>query len=85
MTVRDALQSAMYQELQRDKNVFMMGEEIAQYQGAYKVTKGIFDDFGSKRLWDTPITEHGFTGLAVGAGMMGLRPVVEYMTWNFAL
>ena len=85
MTVRDALQSAMFEELSRDPNVYVMGEEVAQYMGAYKVTKGLFDTYGEKRIWDTPITEQGFTGLAIGSAMMGLRPVVEYMTWNFAM
>ena len=62
-----------------------MGEEVAQYLGAYKVTKGLFDEFGSRRVWDTPITEQGFTGLGIGAAMHGLKPVIEFMTWNFAL
>lgn len=85
MSVRDALNSAMCDEVERDPNVFLIGEEIAQYNGAYKVTKGMWDKYGSDRIWDTPITEAGFTGLAVGAGLAGLRPVVEFMTFNFAL
>ena len=85
MTVRDALNHALDQELARDENVFILGEEVAQYNGAYKVTKGLWDKYGDKRLWDTPITEMGFAGIAVGAGMSGLRPVCEFMTINFAL
>lgn len=85
MTVRDALNSAMSDEIERDPNVFLIGEEVAQYNGAYKVSKGMWDRYGSDRIWDTPITESGFTGLAVGAGLAGLRPVVEFMTFNFAL
>ncbi len=85
MTVREALQSAMAEELRRDENVFIMGEEVAEYQGAYKITQGLLDEFGDKRVIDTPITEHGFAGLAVGAAFKGLRPVVEFMTMNFAL
>lgn len=85
ITIREALQTAMVEELRRDERVFILGEEVAQYMGAYKVTKGLHEEYGSKRVWDTPITEQGFTGLAVGAAMHGLRPVVEFMTWNFAL
>lgn len=85
VTVREALQSAMLEELERDASVYIIGEEIAQYAGAYKVTKNLLEQFGSKRIWDTPITEQGFTGLAIGSAMMGLKPVVEFMTWNFAL
>lgn len=85
MTCREALNLAMVEELQRDDKVFLMGEEVGQYQGAYKVSKGLFDRFGPKRVWDTPITEAGFTGLAVGASMYGLKPIVEFMTWNFAM
>jgi pyruvate dehydrogenase E1 component beta subunit len=85
LTVRDAIREAMADELARDSRVFILGEEVAQYQGAYKVTKGLVDKFGPTRIIDTPITESGFTGLAVGASMGGLRPVVEFMTWNFAL
>ncbi len=84
-TVRDALRDAMALELRRDPSVFLMGEEVAQYQGAYKVSQGLLDEFGPRRIIDTPITEHGFTGMAVGAAMSGLRPIVEYMTFNFAM
>ena len=75
----------MSQEIERDSNVFLIGEEVAQYNGAYKVSKGMWDRYGSNRIWDTPITEAGFTGIGVGAGLMGLRPIVEFMTFNFAL
>jgi len=75
----------MLDEMRRDERVFVMGEEVAHYEGAYKVSKGMFDEMGPQRVWDTPITEAGFTGLSVGASMMGLRPIVEMMTWNFAL
>jgi pyruvate dehydrogenase E1 component beta subunit len=85
MMVRDALNSALDEEMARDENVFILGEEVAQYQGAYKVTKGLWQKYGDKRVVDTPITEMGFTGLAVGAAYRGLRPVVEFMTWNFSL
>ncbi len=85
ITVREALLGAMSQEMRRDKNIFVMGEEVAEYNGAYKVTEGLLDEFGSKRVIDTPITEHGFAGLAVGAAFAGLRPVVEFMTFNFAM
>ena len=85
MTVRESLNSAMSDEIERDANVFLIGEEVAQYNGAYKVSKGMWDRYGSDRVWDTPITEAGFTGIAVGAGLHGLRPVVEFMTFNFAL
>ena len=85
MTVRESINSAMSDEIERDPNVFLIGEEVAQYNGAYKVSKGMWDRYGDKRIWDTPITESGFTGLAVGAGLHGLRPVVEFMTFNFAL
>jgi len=84
-TVRDALRDAMAEEMRRDKDVFVMGEEVAEYQGAYKVTQGLLQEFGEKRVVDTPITEHGFAGLGIGASMMGLKPVVEFMTWNFAM
>jgi pyruvate dehydrogenase E1 component beta subunit len=84
-TVRDALRDAMAEEMRRDADVFVMGEEVAEYQGAYKVTQGLLQEFGDKRVIDTPITEHGFAGLAVGAAFMGLKPVVEFMTWNFAM
>jgi len=84
-TVRVALRDAMAEEMRRDETVFVMGEEVAEYQGAYKVTEGLLAEFGEKRVVDTPITEHGFAGLAVGAAMMGLKPVVEFMTFNFAM
>jgi len=83
--VREALRDAMALEMRRDADVFLMGEEVAQYQGAYKVSQGLLEEFGEKRVIDTPITEHGFTGLAVGAAMAGLRPILEYMTFNFAM
>jgi pyruvate dehydrogenase E1 component beta subunit len=84
-TVREALRDAMAEEMRRDPNVLLMGEEVAQYQGAYKVSQGLLDEFGAKRIIDTPITEMGFTGLAVGAAMSGLRPIVEFMTFNFSM
>lgn len=84
-TVRVALRDAMAEEMRRDKEVFVMGEEVAEYQGAYKVTEGLLAEFGPERVVDTPITEHGFAGLGVGAAMMGLKPVVEFMTFNFAM
>ncbi len=84
-TVREALRDAMAEEMDRDKLVFLMGEEVAEYQGAYKVSQGLLERFGSERVIDTPITEHGFAGLGVGAGFAGLRPIVEFMTFNFAM
>ena len=84
-TLRVALRDAMAEEMRRDETVFVMGEEVAEYQGAYKVTEGLLAEFGESRVVDTPITEHGFAGLAVGAAMMGLKPVVEFMTFNFAM
>ena len=84
-TVRDALRDAMAEEMRRDGNVFLIGEEVAEYQGAYKVSRGLLEEFGPKRVVDTPITEHGFAGLGVGAAMAGLRPIVEFMTFNFAM
>ena len=84
-TVRVALRDAMAEEMRRDADVFVMGEEVAEYQGAYKVTEGLLAEFGARRVVDTPITEHGFAGLGVGAAMMGLKPVVEFMTFNFAM
>ena len=84
-TMRDALRDAMAEEMRRDKDVFLMGEEVAQYQGAYKVSQGLLDEFGEKRVIDTPITEQGFAGIGVGAAMSGLKPIVEFMTWNFAM
>ena len=85
VTVREALRDAMAEEMRRDANVFLMGEEVAQYQGAYKVSQGLLQEFGPKRVIDTPITEQGFAGLGVGAAFMGLRPIVEFMTFNFAM
>src|SRR6476620_11433726 len=85
VTMREALNQALREEMQRDENVFLMGEEVAAYQGAYKVTKGLLEELGPKRVIDTPITEHGFAGLGVGAAMAGLRPVVEFMTFNFSI
>jgi pyruvate dehydrogenase E1 component beta subunit len=85
MTVRQALNEAMAEEMRRDKDVFVMGEEVAEYQGAYKITQGLLQEFGPARVVDTPITEHGFAGIAVGAAFAGLRPVLEFMTWNFAM
>lgn len=85
MTVREALRDAMAEEMRRDKDVFVMGEEVAEYQGAYKVTQGLLQEFGDKRVIDTPITEYGFAGIAVGAAFAGLKPVTEFMTWNFAM
>ena len=85
ITVRDALRDAMAEEMRRDPDVFLMGEEVAQYQGAYKVSRGLLDEFGDHRVIDTPITEYGFTGLGVGAAMAGLKPIVEFMTFNFAM
>ena len=84
-TVREALRDAMAEELRRDETVFLMGEEVADYQGAYKVSQGLLEEFGSKRIIDTPITEHGFAGIATGASFAGLRPIVEFMTFNFAM
>src|SRR4029077_16840944 len=85
LTYRDALNSALREEMRRDDTVFLMGEEVGVYQGAYKVSKGLLEEFGPMRIVDTPITELGFAGLGVGAAMVGLRPIVEFMTWNFAL
>jgi pyruvate dehydrogenase E1 component beta subunit len=84
-TVREALRDAMAEEMRRDDNVFVMGEEVAEYQGAYKITQGLLQEFGPRRVVDTPITEHGFAGVGVGAAMAGLRPIVEFMTFNFAM
>ena len=85
LTLRDALREAMVEEMRRDESVFLMGEEVAEYNGAYKVSKGMLDEFGAKRVIDTPIAELGFAGIGVGAAMNGLRPIVEFMTWNFAV
>ena len=85
MTVREALREAMAEEMRADPNVFLMGEEVGEYQGAYKISQGLLDEFGAKRVVDTPITEHGFAGIAVGASWGGLKPIVEFMTFNFAM
>lgn len=85
IALRDALNEAMSEEMRRDETVFLMGEEVAEYNGAYKVSKGMLDEFGAKRVIDTPIAELGFTGIGVGAAMNGLRPIIEFMTWNFAI
>src|SRR5690554_3523987 len=82
---REALREAMSEEMRRDPNVFLMGEEVAEYNGAYKVSEGMLAEFGPKRVLDTPIAELGFAGIGVGAAMNGLRPIVEFMTWNFAI
>jgi pyruvate dehydrogenase E1 component subunit beta len=84
-TMREALRDGMAEEMRRDKDVFLMGEEVAQYQGAYKISQGLLDEFGAQRVIDTPITEQGFTGIGVGAAFAGLKPIVEFMTWNFAM
>jgi pyruvate dehydrogenase E1 component beta subunit len=84
-TMREALRDAMAEEMRRDPDVFLMGEEVAQYQGAYKISQGLLDEFGPKRVIDTPITEQGFAGVGVGAAFAGLKPIVEFMTWNFAM
>ncbi|MEM9616761.1 MAG: pyruvate dehydrogenase complex E1 component subunit beta [Pseudomonadota bacterium] len=85
ITIRDALRDAMAEEMRRDPDVFLMGEEVAEYQGAYKVSRGLLEEFGPRRVVDTPITEYGFAGLGVGAAFAGLKPIVEFMTWNFAM
>ena len=85
ITYREALNRALREEMRRDDNVFIMGEEVGEYDGAYKVSKGLLDEFGEMRVRDTPIAENGFAGLGVGAAVAGLRPVVEFMTWNFAM
>ena len=85
MTVREALNAAMEEEMQRDSSVFLLGEEVGQYNGAYKVSKGLLEKFGPDRVLDTPITESGFAGLAVGAALAGLRPICEFMTFNFSM
>ena len=84
-TVREALRDAMAEEMRREDDVYLMGEEVAEYQGAYKISQGLLDEFGARRVIDTPITEHGFTGIAVGAAFAGLKPIVEFMTFNFAM
>ena len=83
LQLREALRAAMTEEMERDENVFLMGEEVAEYDGAYKVSQGMLAQFGAKRIIDTPISENGFAGLGIGAAMMGLRPIIEFMTWNF--
>ena len=83
--MRDALREAMSEEMRRDETIYLMGEEVAEYNGAYKVSQGMLAEFGEKRIIDTPIAELGFTGISVGAAMNGLRPIVEFMTWNFAI
>ena len=83
--VREAIRDAIANEMRKDNRVFLLGEEVGEYEGAYKVSQGLLDEFGSNRIVDTPITEAGFTGLAIGAAMKGLRPIVEFMTWNFAM
>src|SRR3954469_12673633 len=83
--LRQALREAMTEEMERDENVFLMGEEVAQYNGAYKVSEGMLDKFGPRRVFDTPISEAGFSGLGIGAAMLGLRPIIEYMSWSFTL
>ena len=85
LTYRDALNQALREEMQRDDRVFLMGEEVGVYQGAYKVSKGLLQEFGEMRIVDTPITELGFAGVGVGAAMVGLRPIIEFMTWNFGV
>src|SRR3569623_3151777 len=85
MTVRDALRDAMAEEMRRDELVFLMGEEVAEYQGAYKISQGLLDEFGARRVIATPITEHAFAGIGIGAAFAGLRPIIEFMTWNFAM
>lgn len=85
MTVRDAINSAIDEEMERDSDVFILGEEVAQYQGAYKITKGLWEKYGDKRVIDTPITEAGFTGVAIGAALSKLRPICEFMTFNFSM
>ena len=85
ITMREALNQAMAEEMERDETIFLMGEEVAEYNGAYKVSEGLLDRFGPKRVWDTPISENGFCGLGIGAAMTGLRPIIEFMTFNFAM
>ena len=85
LALRDAIREAMVEEMRRDDTIFLMGEEVAEYNGAYKVSKGMLDEFGPRRVIDTPIAELGFAGIGVGAAMNGLRPIIEFMTWNFAV
>ncbi|MBM4358272.1 MAG: alpha-ketoacid dehydrogenase subunit beta, partial [Deltaproteobacteria bacterium] len=84
MRFREAVREAIAEEMERDSRVFLMGEEVGQYQGAYKVSEGLLERFGEKRVIDTPITEAGFAGIGIGAAMVGLRPIIEFMTWNFS-
>ena len=83
LQIREALRRAMTEEMRRDDRIFLMGEEVAHYNGAYKVSQGMLDEFGERRIIDTPISENGFAGLGVGAAMVGLRPIIQFMTWNF--
>ena len=85
LQIREALREAMNEEMRKDESVFLIGEEVAEYNGAYKVSQGMLDEFGPKRVIDTPIAELGFAGIATGAAMNGLKPIVEFMTWNFAI
>ena len=85
ISLRDAIREGMSEEMRRDDTVFLMGEEVAEYNGAYKVSKGMLEEFGPRRVIDTPITELGFAGIGVGAAMNGLKPIIEFMTWNFAV
>ena len=85
LTFREALGQAMAEEMALDEKIFLMGEEVAEYDGAYKVSKGLLKRFGAKRVWDSPISENGFAGLGIGAAMAGLRPIIEMMTWNFGI
>ena len=85
ITVRESIRDAIKEEMSRDDDVFLIGEEVGEYEGAYKISQGLLNTFGPRRVIDTPITEHGFTGLAIGAAFSGLRPIVEYMTFNFAM
>ena len=85
LQIREALRRAMVEEMQRDERIFLMGEEVAHYKGAYKVSQGMLEEFGPTRIVDTPISEGGFAGLGVGAAMVGMRPIIEFMTWNFAM
>ena len=85
LEIREALRRAMTEEMEKDDSIFLMGEEVAQYNGAYKVSKGMLEKFGEDRVVDTPISEGGFAGLGIGAAMVGMRPIIEFMTWNFSL
>ena len=85
LQIREALRRAMVEEMRTDSSIFLMGEEVAQYNGAYKVSQGMLEEFGPERVVDTPISEGGFSGLGIGAAMVGMRPIIEFMTWNFSL